>query len=239
MSQTATLSFIGVLTLSCLHLLAGQLHRSAVVRPRWLAAASGMSAAYVFVHLLPELADAQAEWLIRRPTSHALQWLETQVYFAALIGVILALGLERKVRSRRRRQFWLHIAAFAVYNALIGGFALRLKGVVPLVLAVIAFGGHFLVNDHNLEVQFGPMYRRFGRWLLAGALLVGWALAVRWPLPALLVDAVLGLVSGGIILNVIKEEFPDGPETPLSPWIIGAVGYAVLILALTYVQRVS
>lgn len=238
MSSAVVLSFIGVLTLSILHLLAGRLHHGAPVRPSWLAAASGMSAAYVFVHLLPELADAQAEWLRARPTRHALEWFETQVYLATLLGVILALGLERRAR-RRGRRFWLHTLSFAIYNALIGGFALRLRGVVPLLLAVVAFGAHFLVNDYNLDLQFGRMYQRFGRWIVAGALLLGWLLAVRWPPPALAIDAVLGLVSGGIILNVIKEELPTGLEAPLTPWIAGALGYAALILALTYVQHIT
>src|SRR5690606_23095353 len=54
---------IGVLVLAVLHLVAGHLHRGAVQRPAWLSVAGGMSVAYVFVHLLPELSEMQARWL--------------------------------------------------------------------------------------------------------------------------------------------------------------------------------
>lgn len=236
MSSSALGSAIGVLVLAGVHLVAGHLHRGAPRRPSWLSAAGGMSIAYVFVHLLPDLNETQQAWLEARP-ARALDWLDTQIYLAALLGVVLAVALDRVTRTGRRRRFWVHTGAFAIYNALIGGFALRVHGLAPLVLAVIAFGAHFVINDHSLYVQYGRAYERAGRWVLAAAIVLGWLVATLWSPPVVMVAAMLGLVSGGIIVNVIKEELPGAHSGRLSPWVAGALGYALLLLTLTYAQR--
>ena len=233
MSATA-LSLVGVLVLATLHLAAGRLHRGADVRPGWLTAASGMSVAYVFVHLLPELAETQARWLEAR-ADRALWWLENQVYLATLLGVTLALGLERVTRGERSNRFWLHLTSFAIYNALIGGFALRLHNVTALLLALVAFGAHFLLNDHSLHLQYGRGYERIGRWVLAGSIVVGWLLALVWT-PPVVVAAVLAMIAGGIVLNVIKEELPERGAR-FAPWVAGAVSYTLLLLAFAYSQQ--
>jgi hypothetical protein len=226
------LALIGVLALATLHIFAGHLHRRTDVPPTWLTAASGMSVAYVFMHLLPELGEEQAEWLHALP-DRPLPWLESQVYIATFLGVILALGLDRAVQFEQRR-YRLRIGSFAIYNVLVGSFALRVAGPVPLVLGVIAFGAHLLLHDRGLYLEFGPRFERSGRWVAAAALLVGWALASLWPPPVILTAGVLGIVSGGIITHVIKEELPRKHEEGFSPWLAGALSYAVLLLAIEY-----
>lgn len=235
MAATAGLPLLGVSLLVVIHLLAGKIHRGAAERPGWLSAASGISVTYVFVHLLPELAEAQEQWLEARP-ERLWVWLESQVYVAALLGLVLALGLDRATAEPRqqRQRFWLHTVSFAIYNLLIGGLALRLTGAIPLMLAVVAFGAHFLVNDHSLHQQYGRGYERTGRWLLAGAILLGWALAVLWQPPVVLTAALLGVLSGGIILNVIKEELPREHEGRYRAFVLGVAGYTALLLALGY-----
>lgn len=238
MSTAVLAEGIGVLVLAGVHLAAGHLHRGAPKRPAWLSAAGGMSIAYVFIHLLPDLAEMQERWLEARP-DRAFRWLEAQVYIAAFLGVVFAVSLDRVTRAGRRRGFWLHTGAFAIYNALIGSFAMRVHGPTAIVLAVIAFGAHFLVNDHGLYVQYGRAYERSGRWVLAAAIVLGWLIALLWSPPVVVVAAVLGLVSGGIIVNAIKEELPEDRAGRLSPWVAGALAYAVLLLAFAYTQHVG
>jgi hypothetical protein len=235
MSSAAQISLTGVVVLALLHVFAGRLHGDTLARPTWLSVASGLSVAYVFVHLLPELAETQVRWLEARP-ERPFVWLDRQVYLATLAGVILALGLDRLTAGRGTRgpRFWLHTASFAIYNLLVGGFALRVHSVLPMVLAVIAFGAHFLVNDHGLHAQYGRAYTRYGRWLLAAAIVVGWLIAMVSRPPVVLVATLLGMLSGGIILNVIKEELPEKREGRFSAFVAGATGYAALLLALRY-----
>lgn len=229
-------SLIGVLALAGLHVVGFRLHRGSAVKPTWLTVGSGVSIAYVFAHLLPELAESQQDWLAARP-HRALGWLDTQVYLAALVGVIISLSLDRVTTKRASSGFWLHVGSFAIYNALIGAFALRVTTVVPALLAVLAFGAHFLVNDHGLYRRYSGDYVRVGRWVLAASIVAGWIVAVSVPPPEIVLVGALGLVSGGMIASAIREELPEQDRDRLAPWVAGAVGYTVLLLALTYSQQ--
>ena len=238
MGQTSiVISFIGVLSLALLHLMAGRLHRGAEERPTWLSAASGMAIAYVFVHLLPELAEEQTKWLDARE-HRELWWLNSQVYLATLVGVILSLAVDRRAQRRRAHGYWFVLISFAIYNALLGGFALQLKNVVEMFVALIAFGAHFLLNDHRLHTHYGKQYEVPGRWILAGSILFGWLFALVWRPPVVVTAAILGILSGGIVLNIIKEELPERDSNRFSLWVIGALGYAALLLILRYIEAV-
>lgn len=125
-------SLAAAVALALVHLGAGKLRfLEGALRSAWLSAAGGVSVAYVFVHLLPELAEAQET--IRRAVGGGLVFLEHHVHVVSLLGLGVFYGLERlAVGSRRRRReaggedrigaavFWLYIVSFAVYNPLIG-----------------------------------------------------------------------------------------------------------------------
>ncbi|MFO7178095.1 MAG: hypothetical protein DIU78_005265, partial [Pseudomonadota bacterium] len=236
MSSTLGMSLVAAIFLALVHAFSGSLHRGAVERPRWMAAASGLSLAYVFVHVLPELAEVQARWLEDRP-QRSLTWFENQIYIMALIGVLLALLFGRgSATARGRSRIGLRIGAFAVYNMLIGGLTLRLGSVVSLMVAALAFGTHLLVNDHALDVEYGLAYRRVGRWVLSAATVLGWLIAAFWPPPMMVGASLLSLLSGAVILNVLRDELtPKRTAHPLA-FIAGTLGYTVLLLALDYSQ---
>ncbi len=118
------------IALALVHLFAGKL-RFLETTPRniWLSFASGVSLAYVFVHILPELSQAQKT--ITGVMGEAVLFLEHHVYLLALLGLAAFYGLERAALvSRQRNQkagkgdvtetrvFWLHVVSFALYNAL-------------------------------------------------------------------------------------------------------------------------
>ena len=130
--MTFVLSALLAAALAAVHLFSGRL-RFLDVRPRsrWLSAAGGVSVTYVFVHLLPDLAEEQET--IREAVGESFAFLEQHVYLVALVGLGVFYGLERTAKvSRRRRRglggrdaagagvFWLHTVSFALYSALIG-----------------------------------------------------------------------------------------------------------------------
>ncbi|MFC4357123.1 hypothetical protein ACFO0N_04060 [Halobium salinum] len=83
--------------LALVHLFAGRLTvLDRIPRSGWLSFGGGISVAYVFVHLLPEVeagGEHVAEWL-------PLAFLEHHVYLVALAGFVAFYGLERMaVRS--------------------------------------------------------------------------------------------------------------------------------------------
>jgi hypothetical protein len=86
----ALLSLLLVAALAAVHLFSGRMSfLSASPRSRWLSAAGGVSVAYVFVHLLPELAEGQTALEGEGGAEGAgvgplLGFLEDHVYLVAL-----------------------------------------------------------------------------------------------------------------------------------------------------------
>ena len=238
------LAFVVALLFATIHL-CGRAMEFLRTSPRsvWLSAAGGISVAYVFVHILPELEHHQHEFDVRGGPLGLLDASERHVYFVALVGLAAFYGLESLARrygpraatasARRRRVFWLHLAAYAAFNVLIGYLLLDRDepGLLALLTYAVAMAMHFVVADQGLREQFHPAYDRQGRWLLAAAPLVGWALGVWVDVAPLAVSALFAFLAGGIVLNVLKEELPERRHAHFSAFALGAGVYAAVLLA--------
>lgn len=232
--------------LAVTHLLAGRMRFLDVMpRSRWLSAAGGISVAYVFVHLLPGLAEEQEA--IRAAVGEALAFVETHAYLVALLGLATFYGLERSVKASRRRRrnrgeedaassgvFWLHTASFTLYNALIGYLLLHREqpGVGGLLLFALAMAVHFVVNDYGLRKDHKGTYDRIGRWVLAGAVLAGWALGLVVEVSEAFLAVLFAFLAGGVIMNVLKEELPEERESSFWAFALGATLYAATLIVL-------
>jgi zinc transporter ZupT len=229
------------LLFAAVHLFSARLSfLASVPRSRWLSFGGGVSVAYVFAHLLPELAERGAE--LAREAQAVRE--ESVIFLIALAGLVLFYGLERLAKSSARLAkqtggegpmrpgvFWLHIAAFALYNGLIGYLLVHredmdLRG---LVIYAIALGLHFIVNDRGLEEHHGPLYARYGRWLIAAAVLAGWGFGAATEVDAVWLAGLFAFLAGGIVLNVLKEELPEERESRFSAFLLGAGAYVVLL----------
>lgn len=216
-------------------------------RSAWLSIAGGVSVAYVFVHLLPELATHQETF--RRTVGDQtgpFSAVESHVYLIALLGLAVFYGLDRLARASARTEeragrerrpsraaFWLHLGSFAIYNVLIGYLLMHreeadLRG---LLIYAAAMGLHFVVNDQGLREYHGAVYDAEGRWILAAAPLFGFALGLATKIPALAVASLFAFLAGGVILNVLKEELPEERESRFWAFLAGASLYAALLLA--------
>ena len=71
--------------LALTHLFSRQLRFVKVPRSRWLSGAGGVSVAYVFVHILPELSEHQA--VLEEAETGFVSYLEHHVYLLALLGL--------------------------------------------------------------------------------------------------------------------------------------------------------
>jgi zinc transporter ZupT len=214
-------------------------------RSIWLSLAGGVSVAYVFVHLLPELAEHQEAVHRAAEEGGLLAAVESQVWLIALVGLAIFYGLERLARSGAQDEreagrperpprgvFWVHLVSFAVYNLIVGYLLVhREGGVSELAFYGFAMALHFLVNDHGLRAQHGHAYHREGRWLLAAAPVAGWALGLVMTVPELALTALFALIAGGIVLNVLKEELPEDRDSRFWAFAAGAGSYAALLIA--------
>lgn len=230
------LTLLGAILLAAVHLFSGRLtFLGAIPRSRWLSLAGGVSVAYVFVHLLPELESHRTALPASGP-------FERPVYLAALLGLSVFYGLERLVREDERRGgqkgehslavFWLHVLSFALYNALIG-YLLVDRGreeAAGLPLYLLALGLHFVINDHALRHEHKDSYHRLARWLLAAAVLAGWVIGVVATIAGGVVAFLFAVLAGGIILNVLKEELPEERQSKFWAFAAGAGGYALLLM---------
>jgi hypothetical protein len=238
------LSGLFAVGLALVHLFAGQLRfLETIPRSRWLSSASGVSVAYVFVHILPELNAAQQD--ITNQWTAGIAFLEHHVYLVALFGLITFYGLERSARASQRRNrqqgqgemttagvFWLHIASFAAYNALIGYLLVHREepGFFSLLLFFIAMSMHFIVNDFGLRENHKKPYDRIGRWVLSSAVIVGWAIGTSTRVHQAAVAVLFSFLAGGIVLNILKEELPEERESRFWAFASGAAVYTVLLL---------
>lgn len=238
MTDTALPVALAALALAAVHLLSPWLVvLDRLPRSRWLSVAGGISTAYVFVHLMPELARHQSETL----EGYAFLGAETELFLVALLGLTVFYGLERWARSlptrgdcpraMRAAAFRLHLGAFAVYNLIVGYLLPEraAQGGASLALYALAMVLHFVVNDRGLYDHHGPRYLGVGRWVLAGAAIAGAALAGLTEPPGILIAALIAFLGGGVILNVLKEELPEERESNFGAFALGAAGYSVLL----------
>lgn len=230
-----------------LHLLADRLRFLHVIpRSRWLSAAGGISVAYVFVHVFPELAEAQRRMEAGWP---AVVAAERHAYLVALAGLATFYGLERLVKHSQRRRndrpgpddgpsttspgvFRLHVTSFALYNALVGYLLVHRpeQSLRELLLFAGAMGVHFLVNDYGLRQDHKAAYRQRVRWMLVAAIAGGWLTGLLVEISEAAVATLFAFLAGGVVMNVLKEELPEERQSRFLPFLLGATGYAILLL---------
>jgi len=241
---SAFLALVLAVGLALVHLFSGRMRfLSASPRSRWLSAAGGVSVAYVFVHLLPDLAEEQET--VREAVGENFSFLEYHVYLVALVGLLTFYGLERAAKTSRRERrrggggdatgagvFWLHVSFFALYNALIGYLMLHREepGLGSFVLFAFAMGVHFVVNDFGLREDHKGAYDRAGRWVLAAAVVAGWAVGFVSEISEAALAALFAFLAGGVVMNVLKEELPEERESRFWAFVLGAALYSVVLL---------
>jgi len=241
-------SLVAVILLAATFIFGARLEIGAKThRRRWLSVAAGIATAYVFVHLLPEMYEAQ-EAFTKATAGSGLPFPEKRVYTSALVGFVLLYALENLVsRSRERRReervregkgdlvYWFHIGGFAVYGGLVSYLMVDegKRGLVFLVLYFVAMFLHFLGADHSLRREHGALYDRRGKWALAGAVLAGWVVGSFSSIPDTVLSTLQGFVGGGVVINSMIMELPKENDGRFWPFCAGAAGYALIVLSIT------
>jgi hypothetical protein len=210
-------------------------------RRRWVSAAAGVSVAYVFVDVLPELGTQHRAFL--EVVGHGVLFAEQRIYALSLLAFVTLYGLEHIVLATRERDrgaaesgvggalYWLHIAGFAAYSGLIGYLLVERAERSPAALAVYAFAMalHFLILDHTLGEEHGRFYGRAGRSVLSASVLVGWLLGARSPLSEVVFARLFAVLAGGVVITTVTAELPGERRGRFWPFCLGAAGFAVLL----------
>jgi len=204
----------------------------------WVSIAGGVSVSTIFIDLLPEISDRQAKFSAGAHQGAAL-FPEQAVYLAALIGFVLFYGLEYLMSTSVSAEgkpggvFSLfRITAFAGYSSLIAYLLVHevWDGVRSLVLYTLAMAFHLLIVDYSLSSEHYGLYESHGRWLLSLAVLAGWAAAVFTSIPEPWLARITGFVSGGVIMNTLVVELPEGRGGRFWAFVAAAATYALVLI---------
>ena len=210
-------------------------------RRRVVSLFGGMTIAYVFMHLLPALSEGAVLLSDTSPNG----WpppADVRVFGLAMVGFIAFWGLEMMVwrharrgdYSKERGPLMLYFGGLAAYTWLITYVLVDPveEGHSLLWLYAVAMVVHFLALSYSLQRDYGSYYESFGAKLLAGAALLGWIVGLLFHLPLTVVVLLGGLVAGGVIMNSILMELPREKEGRFIPFLIGALGYGIVLLFL-------
>lgn len=230
--------------LGLVHIFGGQLPFLKVdPRSRSLSAAGGITVAFIFLYLLPELNEFR-QVLVDR---HELGAFDELIYLVALAGVALFYFLEHFAYQHRSSPadidadeppfghdyvFWVHMAWYALYNVIIGILLSygRQEAMLGLVAYGVAMSVHFAVIDAAMRIHHRHVYSKTGRWILALAVILGWALGTAFDFPTTVVALFTGFLAGAMLINSVKDELPSGKQTRFGPFILGAAVCAAILL---------
>lgn len=248
--------------LAALHLLAPHMHRIPGLPERKAASfAGGTAVAYVFLHLLPELAagnERVAEALGSGVEPTPL--LELAVFGVGLAGFAAFYGLEELARTSGSHRdhalsgggapaaggeapsedsdppaavFYLHLGSFFLYNALITyTLALRLRtGLMFALLFTVAMGLHFVLTDRTLQEHYPRRFQAYGRFLLAGGLGLGWVFAALFAPTSHTTVSLLTAALAGSVLLNVFKEELPSARQSSYGWFLFGVVFYAVLLA--------
>lgn len=208
-----------------------------IPRSIWLSIAGGASIAYIFLHLLPELSTYQMKF---NEVIVENWWTGKYVYGLALGGLIVFYGLERLVKKKKasndhnthEKIFWLHMSTYFIYNFIVGYLLIgeSSRNMRDTGLFFVAMALHFIVNDFSLLQDHQESYVSRGRWITSSSVILGGLVASLTAIHEHLLIILFGLVSGSVILNVLKEELPEERKSRYWAFITGAAIYGLLLI---------
>ncbi|MGK6310761.1 hypothetical protein [Variovorax sp. DT-64] len=201
---------------------------------------AGMAMAYVFVHVMPELAAARRSF--KASVNMHLRYEGMAIYFFALVGFLVFYGLDH-LRKRLpepaeaangAKGFRLHLAGFAAYAWLVAYLLVHNleETAVSTALYAVAIAFHFLAVDHALRHEHGAVYERVGRFVLAGMCVLGWVAGQLFALPHHVVAPLVAFLSGAIIMNSTIMELPSESDGRFLPFVTGGLVYGLILLPL-------
>jgi hypothetical protein len=238
-----------------IHLLSNRIYRySELHRSKMLSFFGGISAAYVFLDLLPRIETTRIH--LRTVFGELPAFLDVlAVPGLAFVGFMTFFVLEHfAVYSRRgehakkggeieeisasERAFAIHFVTIAFLNLIIG-YILRFEaetGPLSLIFYSAALSLHFVILDDSMEQHYKQSYVRFGRYFASVLPLIGWGISIFFPENPSEGYLLLGVILGVILFNAVKDAVPKGGGKDPSLFISGAIIYSTLLLVAAWLS---
>ena len=237
-----------VITIGSCHWLAALIsHRPDAEQHRWASAGGGAGLAYVFIHLLPELASGG------RTISEAVNMhrylptamTESLLFLVTLVGVVIPYALNVISQQHPASRRWTgsaRLATFALINYLYAYSlpSLLTTGISYGVLFTVAISTHILLAERTLAREHPTAFRRRFRWIGCTALVVGSVQAAALhPVSDLTLALATAFVGGGLLISVFRQELPDTDHSRLGWFGLGLMGMTTLLLVATSQNAVT
>lgn len=233
-------SIVAVIVLAVIHPVSAFIsHRH--VRRRTISLCAGIALAYVFLHLLPELAGLQEELLAGGGRPHP--WFREHLYVVALVGLLLfqvvdSMGRGGVPAARRKFSYRAEMLFFALYAALIGYLITGNAELDrPILLITVALAAHFFGTDLDLAERYEMAFVTRGCYVLAAATIAGMVIALAMQVDETVLMAGFAFLVGGLLINTLRTELPEPERVKNLFLLIGAVVYAVLLLFIYSLTR--
>jgi len=204
----------------------------------WASLGGGAGVAYVFLHLLPELAIggkafSEAQGIKTFATTPVIEAL---LFLVALTGVTFFFSMDViSWQSKKNNSMvaLVHGLAFALINYL---YAYTLPALITTgrlygLLFTVAISAHVLLADRTMARHHPLVYRRRFRWLGTAAVVLGFAhAALLPPITDLTLAIATAFLGGGLLISVFREEIPSPSSTRLWWFLSGLSLMTVLLL---------
>ncbi len=226
------LALISVVVFGLVHLLAQKTRLLDVItHGRFLSVCGGVAISYVFVDMLPKLAENDI--IIQKLLSGIFPYFERHIYVMALAGFLFFFSVNRsRTLLTETTSFYFSLASYAFFNFLVA-YAVADQNnpeVKPLALFTFAIALHYFTNDYALAKAHGEAYGTKEKWLLILSLLAGWCVGVLFVLSEAAVALLSAFIGGGVILNVTRHELPDDNPHSLGAFLLSALLYTTILL---------
>lgn len=224
-------TFFAVVLLAIVHLFADRAKKLGGIRHgRLLSLGGGVAIAYVFVDLLSKL--GKDEVVVSQALQGVFPIVERHVYVMALLGFLVFYLVDKTEKSKIG--YWFTLISYIIFNFFVG-YAVSDKNdpeVQPLILFTFAMALHYFTNDYGLSLKYEEKYRNEGRWMLIGALFVGWITGQWYELSATAVALVGSFIAGGVIMNVTRHELPENRHNNSLFFTMSALIYSIILLSI-------
>lgn len=217
--------WIKALFIALIHLTATKYKAWLANRERLINAfGGGMALSYVFLHLMPEIAEGQ---------KHLVQFTFFVVLLGYLIYYLINLNKRRNPNRAEVQEYRINLAGVWLYSFI---FIIGLpddyeNSTIHVMLMTLAVGMHLMDEDFELASAHETFFAKRGRYLLALAPVLG--VVTRWffiPESDIFGHVITSVLAGSIIYSVARKEIPSPSKNTLLWFLGGIITYSGLLV---------
>ena len=226
------------LVLAAAHFFAYRVSRLSTRTQDVLASVGGGAAiAYIFVHLMPELAVGGrdlTELDIAQFTPTPIT--EAGLFLTAMVGLVAFFVLDVRTEeglASTRRSYRIHMLSFASISAI---YAYTLPSTITTgwdyaILFTFVIGAHLLLADRALARAHPDQFAHETRWVGIAAVAIGFSASFLFPPANEYMLAIGTAFPGGVLLlTTFREELPSASRARVPWFLLGVSVMTVLLL---------